>query len=119
MTKTLDGLTFDLPPTTSQIIELAHRHRTNLDEAIFHEDIHLGNYCLAQRKRVYDFTRQLDVEQREGFYAVYNGELKRTADDDELHPTDAERGVGVFAVMIVLGIIALVLYFAVIRNLVG
>ena len=119
MTKTLDGLTFDLPPTTSQIIELAHQHRTNLDEAIFHEDIHLGDYCLAQRKRVYDFTRQLDVEQRQGFYAVYNGELKRVADDDELHPNDAERGVGVFAVMIVLGIIALVLYFAVIRNLVG
>ena len=71
MTKTFDGLTFDLPPTSSQIVELAHQHRKNLDEAIFHEEIHLGDYCLAQRKRVYDFTRQLDPQQREEFYQVY------------------------------------------------
>ena len=119
MTKTFDGLTFDLPPTSSQIVELAHQHRKNLDEAIFHEEIHLGDYCLAQRKRVYDFTRQLDPQQREEFYKVYNGELMRIADDDELHSVDSEQGLSAFAIMLVLGIIALVLYFAVIRNLVG
>ncbi len=119
MIKTLDGFTFDLPPTTDQIIELAHQHRKNLDEAIFHQEIHLGNYCLAQRKRVYDFTRQLDYQQREDFYNVYNGELLRIADDDELHPVHAERGVGAFAILLVLGIIALVLYFSVIRNVIS
>ena len=118
MTKTLDGFTFDLPPAADQIIKLAHQHRKNLDEAIFHQEIHLGNYCLAQRKRVYDFTRQLVIQQREDFYKVYNGELLRIADDDELHPVHAERGVGVFAILVVLGIIALVLYFAVIRNVI-
>lgn len=119
MTKTFDGLTFDLPPISSQIVELAHQHRKNLDEAIFHEEIHLGDYCLAQRKRVYDFTRQLDPQQREEFYQVYNGELRRIADDDELHSVDSEKGLSAFAIMLVLGIIALVLYFAVIRNIVA
>jgi len=74
---------------------------------------------IAQRKRVYDFTRQLDPQQREEFYQVYNGELRRIADDDELHSVDSEQGLSAFAIMLVLGIIALVLYFAVIRNLVG
>ena len=119
MTKTFYGLTFDLHPTSSQIVELAHKHRKNLDEAIFHEEIHLGDYCLAQRKRVYDFTRQLDPQQREEFYQVYNGELRRIADDDELHSVDSEQGLSAFAIMLVLGIIALVLYFAVIRNIVA
>ena len=119
MTKTLDGLNFDLPPTEAQIVELAHQHRKNLDEAVFHQEIHLGNFCLVFRKRVYDFTRQLDIQQREQFYDVYNGELMRVADDDELHPADSERGVGVFAIAVVLAIIAMVLYFAVIRNVMG
>lgn len=35
MTKTLDGLTFDMPPSADQIIALAHLHRQRLDEAIF------------------------------------------------------------------------------------
>ncbi|KWQ05073.1 hypothetical protein SE27_07265 [Acinetobacter harbinensis] len=119
MTRTFDGLNFDFPPTAAQIVELAHQHRRNLDEAVFHQDIHLGNFCLLQRKRVYDFTRDLDKQQRKDFYGVYNGELLRIADDDELHPQDAERGVGVFAIVLVLAIIALVLYFAVIKNIVG
>lgn len=54
MTRTFDGLNFDFPPTAAQIVELAHQHRRNLDEAVFHQDIHLGNFCLLQRKRVYD-----------------------------------------------------------------
>ncbi len=46
-------LCFDTPPKEDQIIEL-HYHRKLLDEAIFHQEIHLGDYCLAQRKRVFD-----------------------------------------------------------------
>jgi len=47
---------------------------------------------------------------------MYNGELLRTADEDDLHPGDAEGGVSVFAVFLVLAIIAMILYFAVIQN---
>ena len=119
MTNTLDGFDFDMPPTVSQIVALAQFHRTLLDEAVFHQEIHLGDFCLAQRKRVYDFTRQLDENQRADFYETYNGELRRIADDDPAHPADAENGVGAFAIMIALGVIALVLYFAVIRSIVG
>lgn len=59
MTNTIDGFVFDTPPKEEQIIELAHYHRKLLDEAIFHQEIHLGDYCLAQRKRVFDYARQL------------------------------------------------------------
>ena len=89
MTNTIDGFNFDLPLRAEQIIELAHHHRKKLDEAVFHQEIHLGEYCLAQRKRVHDFTSTLDPQQREEFYRIYNGELISIADDDELHPADA------------------------------
>lgn len=118
-TRTLDGLNFDLPPTPTQIIALARQHRANLDDAIFHQEIHLGDFCLAQRKRVYDFTRDLNHDQRVDFYKTYNGELKRIADEDQLHPAHAESGVGVFTLFIVLAIIAVILYFTFVRNLIG
>lgn len=118
MSRILDGLTFDYPPTMSQIVELAHQHRRNLDDAIFHQEIHLGDFGLAQRKRVYDFTRDLDKNQRLEFYNAYNGELLKIADDDDLHPAHAEGGMSIFAVIIVLAIIALILYFAVIRTII-
>ena len=102
----------------SQIVELAHQHRRNLDDAIFHQEIHLGDFGLAQRKRVYDFTRDLDKNQRLEFYNAYNGELLKIADDDDLHPAHAEGGMSIFAVIIVLAIIALILYFAVIRTII-
>ncbi|CAM4300992.1 hypothetical protein [Acinetobacter pragensis] len=117
MSRILDGLTFDMPPTAEQVVALAHLHRQKLDEAIFHQEIHLGHFGLAQRKRVYDFTRELDPAQREDFYDMYNGELLRIADDDDLHPAQAEGGVSIFAVVIVMAIIALILYFAVIQRL--
>ncbi len=116
-TRTLDGLNFDVPPSASQIIALARQHRANLDDAIFHQDIHLGNFCLAQRKRVYDFTRDMTREQRIEFYRTYNGELKRIADEDQLHPAHAEGGVSVFALVVVLAIIAVILYFSFVRTL--
>lgn len=112
MTNVIDGFTFDVPPAESQIVELAQYHRKLLDEAIYHQEIHLGDYCLAQRKRVYDYTKDLNPTQKAGFYRIYDGELRRLADDDDLHPAHAEGGVGVFAVSIVLIIIAVILYFA-------
>ena len=44
MTNTLDGFDFDMPPTVSQIVALAQYHRTLLDEAVFHQEIHLGDF---------------------------------------------------------------------------
>ena len=118
MTNTIDGFTFDIPPAESQIVELAQYHRKQLDEAIYHQEIHLGDYCLAQRKRVYDYTRDLNPKQKEGFYRVYDGELMRLADDDDLHPADAEGGLSIFAVSLALLIIAIILYFAFLRAII-
>ncbi|AYO54077.1 hypothetical protein [Acinetobacter wuhouensis] len=115
MTNTIDGFTFDVPAAESQIVELAQYHRKQLDEAIYHQEIHLGDYCLAQRKRVYDYTKNLDATQKKGFYRVYDNELRRLADDDDLHPVHAEGGVSLFAVVIALVIIAGILYFAFLR----
>lgn len=112
MSNTIDGFNFDLPPVESQVVALAQHHRKLLDEAIFHQEIHLGDYCLAQRKRVYDFTRNLEAEQKAKFYDYYDGELKRIADDDELHPAHAEAGMSFFAILLALGIIAAILYFS-------
>ncbi|SPL70912.1 hypothetical protein [Acinetobacter stercoris] len=118
MTTSIDGFEFDVPPQANQIIALAQFHRKQLDEAIFHQEIHLGDYCLAQRKRVYDFTRNLPQDMKNSFYRIYDGELRRIADDDDLHPAHAESGVSLFAVFLALIIIALILYFAVIRAIV-
>lgn len=119
MSNVIDGVSIDVPPLDSQIITLAHHHRKLLDEAIFHQEIHLGDYCLAQRKRVYDFASHLSPEQKDHFYKIYDGELRNIADDDELHPADAESGVGMFAIFIALVIIAFILYFAFVRTLVN
>ena len=47
MTNTIDGFAFELPLNAEKIIELAHYHRQQLDEAVFHNEIYLGDYCLA------------------------------------------------------------------------
>lgn len=119
MSNTIDGFNLDVPPVQSQVVALAQFHRKQLDDAIFHQEIHLGKYCLSQRKRIFDFTRQLAPEQKATFYQFYDGELKRIADDDELHPSDAEGGLSVFTIFLALGMIALILYFAVIRTMVN
>ena len=119
MSNTIDGFNFDIPPVPSQIIALAQLHRKQLDDAVFHQEIHLGNYCLSQRKRVYDFTCTLDPVQKSEFYRYYDGELKRIADDDELHPPHAEGGLSMFTICLALGLIALILYFAVIRSVIA
>ena len=118
MSYAIDGFNFDLPPVKSQVVALAQYHRKLLDEAIFHNEIHLGDYCLAQRKRVYDFTSKLAPEQKAQFYDYYDGELKRIADDDDLHPPHAEAGVSMFAIVLTLVIIAGILYFSFVKNMV-
>lgn len=77
MTNTIDGFVFDTPPKEEQIIELAHYHRKLLDEAIFHEEIHLGDYCLAQRKRVFDFAGHLEPAQKTGFIKFMMGNFEK------------------------------------------
>ncbi|NHC02613.1 hypothetical protein G9F31_02340 [Acinetobacter sp. 187] len=119
MSNTIDGFNFDVPPVESQVVALAQFHRKQLDEAIFRQDIRLGDYCLAQRKRVYDFVNTLDPAQKAAFYRYYDGELRRIADDDDLHPPHAEAGVSVFVIILALALIAFILYFTVIRGMIS
>ncbi len=67
MTNTIDGFVFDTPPREEQIIELAHYHRKLLDEAIFHQEIHLGDYCLAQRKGYLTLHGIWNLHKKTGF----------------------------------------------------
>ena len=62
------GFDFDMPQLFSQIVGL--RNTETLLDVVFHQEIHLGGFCLAQRKRVYDFT-SLDENQRVDFYETY------------------------------------------------
>ncbi len=117
MITTIDGFNFGIPFDRNDIIALAQYHRQQLDEAVFHQEIHLGDYCLAQRKRVYDYTRRLDPELKAEFYRIYDGELLRLADEDDLHPADAEGGLSYFAIGVTLLLIAFILYFAFVRAL--
>ena len=71
MTTTIDGFNFSVPPQENEVVGLAQFHRKQLDDAIFHQEIHLGDYCLAQRKRVYDFTKTLSFL----IYIVFSGIL--------------------------------------------
>lgn len=115
MTNSIDGFNFDLPLNETQIIALAQFHRKQLDEAVFHQEIHLGNFCIAQRNRISEYTQYLEPMQKRDFYRIYDGELSRLADDDDLHPVSAESGLSVFAVVLTLMLIAAMLYFAVIH----
>lgn len=111
MAPTIDGLSLDLPPIKAQVIGLAQLHRKQLDEAIYHNELRLGDFCLAQRKRVYDYTRELNVEQRAEFYQTYNDELQRLAIDENPHHHEDENSTYVKMMCGVLLIVAVVLYF--------
>src|SRR5690606_41274448 len=65
MTRTLDSVKFDMPPTAGQIMELADLHRKKLDEAIISKHTHLDDHGLTQRKEVDDFHRGLYEHQGE------------------------------------------------------
>lgn len=111
MTTIIDGFSLDLPPIPTQIIGLAQLHRKQLDEAIYHNELRLGDFCLAQRKRVYDYTRELNAEQRADFYQTYNSELQRLAIDESPHQHENENLAKVKVMIGVLVVIAIVLYF--------
>ncbi len=115
MSWAIDGFNFEVPPDESQIIALAQFHRKQLDEAIYHQEIRLGDFGVAQRKRVHDYTRTLTNVQEQAFYNIYDHELERLADDDDLHPGEAESAVSIFAVMLVLAVIAVILYLSAMR----
>lgn len=116
MSNTIDGFNFDTPPVQSQIVALAQHHRKQLEEAIFHQEIHLGDFCLSQRKRIHDFTKTLAPSEKAEFYRYYDGELKRIAVEDREHPEDAETGVSLFTIFIALAFILMILYFGVVRS---
>lgn len=116
MSKILDGLNFTVPPSRDEIVALAHYHREKLNEAITHQETRMGDFCLAQRQRVCDFTRELNADQRAEFYQIYNHELVRIANKDRAHLEPTEAGVSIFAIVIVLAVIALILFFAFIRG---
>lgn len=90
MTKAIDGFGLDIPPTSSQIITLAQLHRKQLDEAIHHNEIRLGDFCLAQKSRIASFTKELDVQDRSEFYRIYNEELVRLSHDENAYPHEHE-----------------------------
>lgn len=117
MIRTLDGIQFDTPPTAGQIVALAQDHRKKIHNAIYEKEIHLGNFTLAQRIDVYQFTRELNVEQRAQFYKIYNDELARSAEEEPLHLEQVEASVSIFAIAIVFAVIILVLWFAVVKTL--
>ncbi|EPF72004.1 hypothetical protein [Acinetobacter rudis] len=114
MTNSIDGFSFDQPLRETQIIALAQYHRKQLHDAVFHQEVHLGNFCIAQRNRVYDYTQHLDPMQKKDFYRIYDGELKRL-DTDDLHPVAEESALSIFTVVLVLVLIAAMLYFAVLH----
>jgi hypothetical protein len=116
MTMTIDGFTLNNPPNSTDVTALAQYHRKQLEEAIFHQEIHLGEYCLEQRRKVHDYTQTLDPATKAEFYRLYDGELKRIAAEDPEHHPEDEAGLSIFAVFIVLFIIAVILYFGVVQN---
>lgn len=115
MTYVLDGIHLDTPLQDQQIISLAQKHRKQLYEALFHQEIHLGHYAYKLRSHVAEFIQHLPKDEQLKFYQVYDAELKRGAEEDVLHPAYAEEGVSMFAAIVALVVIFTILYFAVIR----
>lgn len=110
MINTIDGFSFDQPLAESQIIALAQFHRKQMVEAEKHQEIRLGDYCIAQRSRVGEYTRTLDVTQRNYFYSIYDAELQRLGDSEDLHEGHPSGQARVGAVVIGLIVLAVVLH---------
>lgn len=119
MTKTVDGFALDVPPVASQIIALAQYHHKKIDEAIFHQEVHLGEYGLKQKFEINEFTNALSDDDRRNFYNIYTKELNRLAKTDDHHAHDIPETGNLFVIFIVLAIIAIVLYFAFAHRLMG
>lgn len=115
MTTMIDGFFLDIPPIKAQIIGLAQLHRKQLNEAIYHNELRLGDFCLAQRKRVHDYTRVLTAEQCTEFYQTYNSELERLAIDESPHTHEEENpkmNKIMFALLVVIAIVLYIVFLA-------
>lgn len=110
MINTIDGFSFNQPLAESQIIALAQYHRKQMVEAERHQDIRLGDFCLGQRIRVDKYTRTLDVKQRNYFYTVYDGELRRLGENEDLHFVEPDGQARIMLVIIALLVIAVLLH---------
>lgn len=114
MTNNIDGFSFDLPLQETQIIALAQYHRKQLHDALFHQKVHLGNFCIAQRNRVSEYTQDLDPMQKIDFYRIYDGALRRLGEEDlDLHPVTEDHPQRILAVLVLLVLIAALLFFTV------
>lgn len=116
---TIDGFNFDMPLKLQQIKALAKYHREQLHQAIYKEDEHIGEIGIIQRAKIAAFTRALDEQTKEEFYNAYNSELEKLAVDDPLHPPHAEKGTGIFVIILALCLVAGVLYFTFLHNMVS
>lgn len=119
MTKTIDGFALDNPLIASQVIALAQYHHKKIDEAIFHQEVHLGEYGLKQKFKLDEFTNDLSELDRREFYKVYSSELTRLAKHDDHHAHDIPETGNISVIVGVLIVLAVVLYFVFARPLMG
>ncbi|WOE31938.1 MULTISPECIES: hypothetical protein [unclassified Acinetobacter] len=111
MTKTIDGFVLDVPPVASQVIALAQYHHQQLDKAILHQDIHLGEYGLKQQFQLDTFVDELSDADREKFNKIYTEELYRLAEQDHQHAHHEAEKANLALIFVILAIIAVILYF--------
>ena len=119
MAKNIDGFVVDIPLVETQVIALAQYHHKKIDDAIFHQEIHLGEFGLQQKFKVDAFLKTLSEADRNNFYEIYSAELERLArTDNHLHEEHHESGnLGVIFVVLVIVAIAIYYFFA--RPLMG
>ena len=110
----VDGIKFDEQPSESQIKALAERHHAQLKEASQRLE-RLGERGILQRKHLHDAIAHLDKSAQQRLEHMYNRELRLLQEEDHHHQAHAEAGVSVFAIFIVLFIIAAILIFSVVR----
>jgi hypothetical protein len=118
MTKNIDGFVLDIPLVETQVIALAQYHHKKIDDAIFHQEIHLGEFGLQQKFKVDEFVKTLSEADRHDFYEIYSAELERLARTDD-HLRDEHESGNLGVILIVLVIIAVAIYYFFARPLMG
>lgn len=117
MKNTLDGFNFDVPATESQINALAQFHHKQLYDAVFHQEMHLGNLGIAQRKRLYNYTQNLLPMQKVAFERQYDQKM-RELNDKSLHADEHDSSSSMWLAVIAIILLALILYFTVIQRVI-
>lgn len=110
----MDGIQFDATPSEEQIKALASRHHAQLKDASNRLE-HLGEHGILQRKHLHDVLSPLTAQDRQRLENVYNRQLRFLQEEDHHHQAHSEEGVSVFAIFIVLAIIAAILIFSVMQ----